>query len=331
MNQLGRDLTQTLLESGFLPLKSIEQYGQIMYRKEGEDINLVSIYDTDELLWEDSIHITNHILFELIGHGYKKVNNQYIFLTKDANELSILKNTSYEYWIIDKKKRQLIIYENQRQDYCAIYQSIESTLAKRSNKRDRRNIEYKKKMGMLIVVAINILVYVCMYIYREGCLKEVFIENGGISFQTVLRQKQYYRILTYMFLHDGLQHLVGNMIILFYLGGLLESKIGHFHFVMGYFLGGVIAAFCSLSYNGIYNPSFVSIGASGAIFAIVGMMVILVFYDRNLFKEIGMVNLLLFILLTVMNGLSVKGIDNAAHIGGLLFGLFYSYTRVLKK
>ena len=68
-----------------------------------------------------------------------------------------------------------------------------------------------------------------------------------------------------------------------------------------------------------------SVGASGAIFAVVGAMVSIVIFDREAFKELGIRRLAFFVVLTVGNGLTTTGIDNAAHIGGLLFGLCVGY------
>jgi rhomboid protease GluP len=145
----------------------------------------------------------------------------------------------------------------------------------------------------------------------------------------LIRDGEYYRLVTSMFLHLNLTHLVFNGYALYVLGRDVESLFGTARFALIYFLGGLSASLASFVFTN--NPS---VGASGAIFAIFGAEMVYFYQHRELHGAAGRQHLqqLMFIMLLNLGlgffsttGATSFRIDNAGHIGGLVGGVVLSW------
>jgi rhomboid protease GluP len=134
----------------------------------------------------------------------------------------------------------------------------------------------------------------------------------------ILYDGEYYRLLTCMFLHLNMAHLLFNGYALYLFGRDVESLFGHVRFAVIYFMGGITGSVASLLYT-----DAISIGASGAIFAVFSAMAVYLYRHRHFYGEGARRRLSQMAILAVINiafGLSNNNVDNAAHIGGLLGG-----------
>ncbi|MDB5946120.1 MAG: rhomboid family intrarane serine protease [Ramlibacter sp.] len=143
---------------------------------------------------------------------------------------------------------------------------------------------------------------------------------GGNSASEV-QQGEWWRLLTSAFLHSGVIHLVMNMIGLLAIGPTTERIYGHRLFLLVY-LGCALAG--SASSMHFSAQTVVSVGASGAVFGVAGALLVAVFHHRKnlprLFGKQTLSGLGIFVAYSLFQGLATTGIDNAAHIGGLLAG-----------
>lgn len=167
--------------------------------------------------------------------------------------------------------------------------------------------------GLLVVI--NIIVFL-------GCVftGEALYYAGGLDARSVLIQKEYGRILWAMFLHSGAEHIFNNMLILFFLGAMLEKETGHFRFALLYFLSGIGGNLLSLYVKVLNSDTAVSVGASGAVFGLDGVLLSMVLFSGRQMENVTPVRVLLMILLSLYSGYASGNIDNAAHIGGLIAG-----------
>ncbi|MBD2714917.1 rhomboid family intramembrane serine protease [Microvirga sp. STR05] len=138
-----------------------------------------------------------------------------------------------------------------------------------------------------------------------------------------LTPQQPWRLLTSIFLHGGPAHLLLNMSALLLLGLMAEGKAGHWRWLLIYLLSGIGGSLTSLWWH---TQGVNSVGASGAIFGLYGLLLALLLTQRTALsrqERAGMLGLLLyFALSSLVGGLEgPAGTDNAAHIGGLLTGL----------
>ena len=131
----------------------------------------------------------------------------------------------------------------------------------------------------------------------------------------------WWRLITYMFLHGGLFHLVLNMWVLWDVGRVIEKLIGHAATALLYVLAGVAGGMASLA----WHPQVILVGASGAIFGLVGALFGLLCHARSAVPPAMLTGLLrsisAFVLFNLVFGLTMPGIDIAAHVGGLVAGV----------
>lgn len=166
-----------------------------------------------------------------------------------------------------------------------------------------------------ILVAANIVVYVlCMFtgnrLYRMGNLNAVDVLGYG----------EYGRIVWAMFLHSGISHIFNNMLILFFLGAMIEKEIGHVWYALLYFVSGIGGNIASLYAKQITHDPSASVGASGAVFGLDGVLLAMVLFSGRRMENVTSSRVLIMILLSLYNGFRGDNIDNAAHVGGLIVG-----------
>lgn len=168
------------------------------------------------------------------------------------------------------------------------------------------------------IIAVTVGVYV-LQIFTGDALIDRFASNT-----VQIWRGEVWRLLTSVFLHAPLQgtfsilHIAFNMYILSIYGPQVEQTFGTKRFVFLYFATGFVASAVSYSQNGC----IVGYGASGAVFGVVGILVYYL-YNRRTSAIAGayLGNIGFFIALNLMLGFSVSGIDNFAHIGGLIGGI----------
>jgi membrane associated rhomboid family serine protease len=144
--------------------------------------------------------------------------------------------------------------------------------------------------------------------------------NWGANYSLLVRQGQWFRLVTSMFVHGGLFHLAMNTYGLLFAGLFLESMLGTGKFAFAYLFTGIAASIVSI----LVHPNTVTLGASGAIFGLYGVLLVLLFvkdFGRALTKDPLLMNVAIFIGVNLLIGSLAIGIDNAAHVGGLLSGI----------
>lgn len=177
------------------------------------------------------------------------------------------------------------------------------------------------------LIFINCIVFIAMLVYGAGLWHS---QNAvqlawGANFGPATQDGQWWRLASAMFLHFGVLHLLLNMWALWDASQLVERMYGHVRFCFIYLASGVFGNLVSLVFQG--NLA-VSGGASGAIFGIYGALLIFLWCERTSLSlhEFRWLfwGALSFSIATIVFGFIVPGIDNAAHIGGLIAGLLVS-------
>lgn len=183
-----------------------------------------------------------------------------------------------------------------------------------------RNNRYFRPIVTWLLLAANILIFI--YLEINGSTNDVYYmaEHGTLIAELIVKKNEYYRLFTSFFMHFGLRHLLNNMLLLWYLGVRLEKYMGHWRYAVTYLASGLIANIFSLFYYLRVNPFVSSAGASGAVFGIVGAMLWIVLRNRGRLAGLTTRQLMLMILFTLYNGLTGSGVNNTAHITGLVSG-----------
>lgn len=172
----------------------------------------------------------------------------------------------------------------------------------------------------LVIVMINIVVLLILSFMGNVESADFMLEHGANYAPLVVEGQEYYRLVTSMFLHFGLDHLVNNMLILLFLGDMLEHLAGRFRYLLIYLGGGIAGNILSVLWDMRSGSFAVSAGASGAVFAVIGALIFVVLRNRGRIEGMTGRRLIFMAALSVLEGLTSSGIDNSAHIGGLAAG-----------
>ena len=182
-----------------------------------------------------------------------------------------------------------------------------------------------------VFIVINAAISALMAL-AGNMIADVIYLFGVMDWNSIINGGEYYRLLTSMFLHFGFNHLFQNMVVLFFIGCYLEEALGSVKYFYFYLLAGLGANCASLFVDYSMQSNTVSAGASGAIFGIVGGLLCIVLLNRGRYEGIGLPGMLLMIVGSLYYGFTSSGVDNVAHVGGLVSGfllcfLFYRKGR----
>lgn len=181
------------------------------------------------------------------------------------------------------------------------------------------------------LIVINVAVFFILSLFGNMEDAMFMLEHGAMFEPLITQDHEYYRIITSMFLHFGIEHLLNNMVILGALGWNLELETGKIRFLIIYLVSGIGGNLLSL-YIGVSSAEYaVSAGASGAIFGLMGALLYVAARNRGRMGRISGKGVLFMIALSLYFGITSSGIDNAAHIGGLLCGFILSVILYRKK
>jgi rhomboid protease GluP len=188
------------------------------------------------------------------------------------------------------------------------------------NKRQKANsivLKTDKVWLTYVLISINVVVWLFIKLYAnykgvfEGSLLTVF----GAKDNTLIMSGQYWRFLTPVFLHNDITHLLVNSYSLYILGTTVEKLIGRPRFLFTYIIAGITGSIMSFMFS-----TYRAVGASGAIFGLLGVLIYYGIENPELFRRGFGRSILITITINLVYGFSVTGIDNFGHIGGLIGG-----------
>ena len=180
--------------------------------------------------------------------------------------------------------------------------------------------EIKKEPVTVGLILINIIVFLAVECTGSSQNTMHMLDCGAAYTPMIIEGGEYYRLFTCMFLHFGAKHLGNNMLVLFVLGGRLERTTGKLKYLLIYLLGGaggnLLCVFLELN----HGEFAVSAGASGAVFAVMGAMIYAVIRGKGHIEDLSARQVVIMAAFSLYFGFTSEGVDNAAHVGGLLCG-----------
>ena len=189
---------------------------------------------------------------------------------------------------------------------------------------DRKETVVREQQPLPIVTILLVLINVVVYLYTEwkgsSLDAEFMIDMGAMYEPAFIEGHEYYRIITHFFLHFGLEHLANNMISLLVLGYTLEQDIGRIRYLILYMLSGILAGFVSVYVNWSLGENVVSCGASGAIYGLMGALLMVLLKNRKQIVRGDILRFGIYLVLSLYSGMQDTGIDNTAHISGVVAG-----------
>lgn len=282
-----------------------------------------------ELTSEEYRQIINNTKKRFIESGFSDISLLGLILTASAENAKRFYIDQDDHMIVDLWNRRLIVYEDWSPVFSQLIPKLEDIIHDEAYEigfeegklgSHPLKIQWVTLFNTIIIVAI-ILIYLLTHhtaIFGEDGLA---LQRGALSWFFIKEEGEYYRILTSMFLHSDFEHLMNNMLVLFFVGDNLERAAGKVRYLLIYFGSGIIAGISSISYNMMKDRMVLSIGASGAIFGVVGAMAYILLVNKGRLEDISSRQILLLTVFSLYGGVANANIDNVAHIGGFIGGI----------
>ena len=198
-----------------------------------------------------------------------------------------------------------------------LYMKLTSDINKKNieNNKEVEDVFGKKNPTITrILIVINVLIFLSLTISGNNTFNRALIRFG--MYAPYVRQGEIYRLITCAFLHANIFHLLFNCYSLYIIGSQIESFMGKTKYIIIYFFSALSGALMSM----IFSGNAVSVGASGAIFGLLGSLLYFGYHYRVYLGNVIKSQIVPLIIINLAIGFMSMGIDNFAHIGGLLGG-----------
>lgn len=295
--------------------------------REVQGLNVLYVIDYRQGLYisEDQYaHMKDRIADFFRVKGETEIHVMTLVLCVDTEKAKKLCEHEKFCWILDAQTWRLLIHETQTADFYGWKGLLEEYLfglikASQENGDAGREPEQKKDLQCwpwvsIFLVAVNVIVFLICTLTGD------LLYNRGAFSVPLLWQNGGYRLITSMFLHWDVEHLFSNMIVLYYVGALVERELGHVPYTAVYLLSGFAGNIFSIGYEMLIRSYGSSAGASGAVFGIEGALLFLVMAHRGKIASMTAGRVAFAIAFSLYCGFTSAGVNNAAHVGGVLMG-----------
>lgn len=206
------------------------------------------------------------------------------------------------------------VFEEGSVEEAAAYKRAALAHSVKKSEEEKKIFRFSSPFFSYLFIAVQVVVFLLLELSGGSTNAENLIRFGA-KFNPLILEGEWWRFFTPVFLHIGFLHLLMNTFALYFLGTAVEQIYGRFRFLFIYLFSGFMGTLASFMLN-----DSLSAGASGAIFGCFGALLYFgIIYPRLFFRTMGM-NIIIVILINLVFGFSVPGIDNAGHIGGLIGG-----------
>ncbi len=341
-----------LSEHGYLKLESQMPEFQLFLAGNFERAQLVEVIDLSQgyrITREQLQMVIHNTQSAFEDQGYRNLHAFTLILTHVTDQELLQCAEESACWIVDLSRKEIVPYEGQTEDFYGIKGMLERAMDEtcvieapteeeevgtepQSHSGERNGtrgglldfIRRNYTSMNTLIVAVNVIVFIVLSFLGNVRDAAFMAEHGAMYAPYVLENGEYYRLITCMFLHFGIDHLMSNMIGLYFLGDNLERAVGRIKYLVIYFMSGILASMGSMLYYLLLGQPVVSAGASGAIFGVIGAVLYIVIRNKGKLEDITTFRIVIFIGFCLYSGLTSPATDNAAHLCGLLVGFLLS-------
>lgn len=340
---MERKISYYLGQNGYLKMLTTMMEFTVFFKKETGFISMILLVDMEKnpYITEEAVKdVKQKAIWRFRDQGIDEIHPMVWVITPSPEQAFRLGERESFFWILDSNAQRLIIPEGKAEDFYGIKGQLEKWLTADFQPENGEAIAYSSAGRPVVRFRdkpfINDGIFcICLIAFTFYTLfGDVLYNYGRLSILDV-QHGQWYRLISCMFLHGDMSHLAGNMIMLMFLGNIMEKEMGHIKYFITYFSAGIAGGIASLCMQyiqlmeGVPNPG--SIGASGAIFGMMGGLLWVLICNKGHLKDLTFFKILFLICYTLYGGLTSVGIDNAAHIGGLLTGFIVTILLYRKK
>lgn len=331
-----------IIEQGYAPIILHGVQNEIWLENLDEDykiIRIVSSYIHNDEQFKYDLAKTHHVLkkikkktfsFELptlsifvnLGENVdileKKTNFQNILCIELSNIEELSKNN-----FLNSTFPTIIKENNFKEKGAELFMKLTSDINKKS---EEEAIKAENVFKVKKPIITYILLFLNLFIFILGRINYTFVEDLFLVNKFSI-EGEFYRIITSFFLHYNVLHLLCNAYVLYVIGSQLESFLGRWKYLFIYLISGITGNLLSMAFLGDHVAS---LGASGAVFGLLGSLLYFGFYYRVYLGNVLRSQIIPLILLNLIIGFIVQGIDNMAHIGGLIGGVLTTVSLGIK-
>ena len=241
----------------------------------------------------------------------KKISLNIVICTEESYESLI--QQSYNKLIYSEKEKQVVYSDNSCKPLVSIL-----NYSMEKQKTSNFKVKYKESLVTYILICVNILIFIITAFLSKSIynINSYTLIELGAKVNVLINNGQPWRLITCTFLHGGLAHIAFNMYALKIIGSEVEYVYGKIKYIVIY----LISALGGSIFSYLFNANSISVGASGAIFGLLGAMIIFGIRHKNKIGKAYIINLFKVLLINIFIGVTLSNIDNGAHIGGLIFG-----------
>lgn len=328
MDNLTLERLETLFfEQGYGKIPSNLPEFIFYCRRETQGMNVLYVIDYRQGLYiskDQYVHLKEKIFQFFQNKGEQEIHVMTLVLCTDTEKARKLCENDSLCWVIDAQAYRLLIHETQTADFYGWKDLLEEYLFSLARERheeakpvgvaDEKRI-YALSWANIILVAVNVIVFlICTFTGK------LLYNRGALSVEEVLVNGEFYRLFTSMFLHWNVEHLFSNMIVLYYVGAIVERELGTLPYTVLYLLSGLMGNLFSIGYEWFVNLYGSSAGASGAVFGVEGALLFLVMIRRGRLESMTLGRVAFAVAFSLYCGFTSAGVNNAAHVGGVLMG-----------
>ncbi len=283
------------------------------------DGGVYAVLITDEINENIDIYEAKKFLSSIL----EKFSLNVVIFLKDDNKY-ISSNEEKNKIIISREGQIISCSEN-----CMPLMNIFKGLADNN----KQNGVMRDEIITISIIAVNVLMFL-LCAYMSGSVFDInymFLLAMGGKYGPLIDAGQYFRLFTCMFLHGGLIHLLCNMYSLYITGPQIEKIYGKINYILIYIITGLISSIVSYA----VAPNTLSIGASGAVFGLIGALLAFAYSERKKINKKYISGLIQVIIINLVIGFTMSNIDNSAHIGGVISGfviglVFYNAKKSIR-
>lgn len=324
-------------------------------KEENGFVNILQVFNVNDDSDMDHETLINQSQNIRASMEDKDVHIMNLIFSGDMTKAEKIASDEYMCWTIDKQNISLIEDDSRIEDFYGLKQDllkwIEETRIligsndlraineKLMNSSEREEYHEKSKKRpspvSVVLVIVNVLIFLTSLLIGNaaGDAPNPFLESGCMEFSAI-GDGQFYRLITAMFLHADFQHVISNMLLLYFMGEMVEHKTGSVRFAIIYFVSGIMGNVISYVYELTSGARYTAIGASGAVYGIMGALLFLVIIKTK-GLDIPVRRMILMVAYCVYSSFAADHIDYAAHLGGLFIGFLLTailcYSKLSKK
>lgn len=293
-----------------------------------------------ELDMKKTKHIIKNIKKKVFSFNMKAIN----ILVNYGDNVELKSDTEYENIkcvgikdVLDISKHKLLLEnfptiektKNYKEKGMELFMKLTSDINKQNETYTNQADDIfrpKKPIMTFLLIGINAVMFLLTILLNGLNDLNILMNLGAIEKWHVLNG-DYYRLITSAFLHGGIIHFIFNNYALYIIGPQIESFFGKAKFITIYLISAIIGNLLSLTFNA---PGIVGVGASGAIFGLLGSLLYFGYHHRVYLGTVIKSQIIPLIIINLIIGFSIPGIDNAAHIGGLIGGVLITMALGVK-